>query len=286
MTRALADALGKPVAIRSRTPLAGGSICRTERIETSAGPFVLKSLTGAVPSALFEAEAHGLRTLESSGTSLTIPRVWAHSTTAPAFIVMEHLASGRRVGDFDQRLGAGLAALHRATATRFGFDTDNFCGLTRQINSWREHWVEFYRDQRLGPQIARASHAGLLSKSDTMQCHRLLDKLGHWVAEPAEGPALIHGDLWSGNLHVDAAGCPALIDPAVSYAHREAELGMMTLFSGFPGRVFDAYDEALPLEPGWRDRQALYQLYHLLNHLNLFGMGYRGQVMDVVRRFV
>ena len=106
-----------------------------------------------------------------------------------------------------------------------------------------------------------------------------------WIGEPPSGPSLIHGDLWSGNLHADHDGRPALIDPAASYAHREAELGMMTLFGGFSARVFAAYDEAFALEPGWRDRNPLYQLYHLMNHLNLFGGGYRSQVMSVVRQF-
>ena len=102
---------------------------------------------------------------------------------------------------------------------------------------------------------------------------------------PRTAQSLIHGDLWSGNVHVTRDGTPALIDPAVSYSDREAELGMMTLFGGFSKRVFDAYDEAWPLEPGWRDRLPIYELYHLLNHLNLFGGGYRGQVMAVVERF-
>ena len=106
------------------------------------------------------------------------------------------------------------------------------------------------------------------------------------TGEPANGPSLVHGDLWTGNLHRDAGGRPAILDPAAYFAHREAELGMMTLFGGFPERVFAAYQEAFPLEPGWRDRQALYQLYHVMNHLNLFGGGYHAGTMAIVRRYV
>jgi fructosamine-3-kinase len=106
------------------------------------------------------------------------------------------------------------------------------------------------------------------------------------LVEPPQGPALVHGDQWSGNLHTAADGSPALIDPAAYYAHREAEFGMMTLFGGFSPRVYAAYDEALPLAAGWRERNPLYQLYHLMNHLNLVGAGYHGQVMGIVKRYV
>jgi fructosamine-3-kinase len=113
---------------------------------------------------------------------------------------------------------------------------------------------------------------------------RMVRRLDRWLAEPA-APSLIHGDLWSGNLHITTGGAPALLDPAVYYAHREAEFGIMTLFGGFPARVYEAYDEVFPLEAGWRDRVPIYQLYHLLNHLNLFGAGYHTQTMAIARRF-
>ena len=126
--------------------------------------------------------------------------------------------------------------------------------------------------------------AGLLGASERRDVERLLSRLPQLLGGSSEPPALIHGDLWSGNLIADEAGSPALIDPAAYYGHREAELGMMTLFGGFGGRVYEAYDQAFPLEPGWRARNPIYQLYHLMNHLNLFGGSYRGQVMSIVRR--
>jgi fructosamine-3-kinase len=156
---------------------------------------------------------------------------------------------------------------------------------TERLDPWTDRWVEFYAESRLGFQARLARDTGRLSSRESAALDRLISKLGDWIDEPADGPALIHGDLWSGNVHVAADGAPALIDPAAYYAHREAELGMMTLFGGFSSRVFEAYDDAFPLEPGWQQRNALYQLYHLLNHLNLFGEGYKSSVMTLVLGF-
>jgi protein-ribulosamine 3-kinase len=282
---ALGHAFGGAVHIQAYRPLGGGSINRTEMIDTTVGTFVLKSNRHAPPG-MFQAEADGLAALRSSGTSLVIPRVVAVHDAAPAFLVLEYLDAGARVGDFDERLGRGLAELHRSTNARFGFWRDNYCGATMQPNSWTESWIDFYAASRLGHQARLASDAGRLDGGERVAIDRFINRLGDWIDEPANGPSLIHGDLWSGNLHCDTGGHPALIDPAVYFAHREAELGMMTLFGGFSQRVFDAYHEALPLEPGWRDRNALYRLYHVMNHLNLFGGAYHADVMAIVRRYL
>jgi protein-ribulosamine 3-kinase len=282
---ALGRVVGEPVRVGVRRPLSGGSINRTELVETSAGTFVLKSNRDA-PSGMFQAEADGLAALRASGTSLVIPQVVAVHDGTPAFLLLEHLAAGPRTSGFDEALGRGLAELHRSTRPRFGFDRDNFCGATIQPNPWTDCWVDFYAASRLGHQARLAGDAGRLDANEGRAMTRLIDRLGDWIGEPATGPALIHGDLWSGNLHGDARGRPALLDPAAFFAHREAELGMMTLFGGFSERVFAAYDEAFPLEPGWRDRQTLYRLYHVMNHLNLFGGGYHAETMAIVRRYV
>jgi fructosamine-3-kinase len=280
---ALSAALGRPVRIHSRTALAGGSISDTARLGTDAGAFVIKSHRGG-PATMFQAEAEGLEALRASGTSLVVPRVIHVEPGPQPFLLLEFLDAGPRVRDFDAVLGRGLAELHRASAPQFGFAHDNFCGRTPQPNPWTDGWVSFYGAWRLGHQLALARDADRLSAADAKLVDRLVMRLGDWIDDPPQ-PALIHGDLWSGNLHRDASGRPALIDPAACYAHREAELGMMTLFGGFSARVFEAYDDAFPLEPGWRDRHPLYQLYHLMNHLNLFGGGYHADVMAIVRRF-
>lgn len=283
---AIGRALGRdqPVRIARRPALGGGSINRTERVDTDAGTFVLKSNPNA-PAGMFTAEAAGLAALRESGTSLVVPAVVACEETAHAFLVLEYLPRGEPRADFDERLGRGLAELHRATSSQYGFACDNFCGATPQSNPWMERWVDFYGTARLGHQLRLASLAGRLSADDIRRLERMIARLDTWLPEPPEGPALIHGDLWSGNLHVAPDGRPALIDPAPYFAHREAELGMMELFGGFSPRVFAAYDEAFPLDPDWRERVGLYQLHHLLNHLNLFGRGYYGEVMEVARRY-
>lgn len=281
---ALGRALGHPVRMRKRTALGGGDISQVERIDTDAGSFVLKWHPHP-PDGLFRAEGAGLAALRASGTPLRIPEVVAINDTPP-FLLLEHLGHGVRERDFDEAFGRGLAEIHKHTSSRFGFDADNFCGATRQPNGWSDGWVAFYGRARLGHQTDLAARAGHLSTSDRRRLGQLTDRLATWIGEPPDGASLIHGDLWAGNLHVADDGAPALIDPAAYFAHREAELGMMTLFGGLTPRMLAAYEEVRPLEPGWRDRNPLYQLYHLLNHLNLFGSGYHGRVMAIARQFV
>lgn len=287
LERALTGALGEEVRVTGRRTLGGGCINSAARLDTSAGPFFCKHNASPLPG-LFSKEAACLEAMRSSGTSLVIPRVIAHadpSGGAPGFLITELLEPGSRVRDFDERLGRGLAELHRSTAGAFGFETDTYCGAITQPNPWTGSWVEFYRTHRLGHQLRLAREGGLLGRGEARTFERLLDRLPDLLAGPQEPPALIHGDLWSGNLHVSPAGTPALIDPASYYAHREAELGMMTLMGGYPARVYDAYDEAYPLASGWRDRTPLYELYHLVNHANLFGGGYVSQTMSLVQRY-
>jgi protein-ribulosamine 3-kinase len=280
--------------VTGRTSLGGGSISRVERLDTTAGTFVLKWMSDP-PDGFAEAEAAGLDALRAAGSGFIIPRVVTTSRAAgpqsgggpasPAFLIIEYLAPGVSSRHTPEQVGRNLAALHRGTHDQFGFHRDTFCGTTRQPNPWTTTWATFYATARLGSQIRLAAATGRIDARDRHVLDRLVDRLDTRLADPAEGPALIHGDLWPGNLHVTADGTPALIDPAVSFSHREAELGMMTIFGGFPARVFEAYNEAWPLDAGWRDRHPLYQLYHLLNHLNLFGAPYRADVMAIARRF-
>jgi len=285
---ALGDALDGPVHIEKTRPVGGGCISSAARLGTSRGTWFVKWNASPLPE-MFSREAEALCAMRASGTSLAIPEPVAWQDAAggePGFLVTSWLEPGRRQAGFEEALGRGLAELHRAGAERFGFDHDNYCGATTQPNGWLGRWPDFYRERRLGHQLRLAVDAGRVSRGERRHYERLLGRLDDLVGGDGERPALIHGDLWGGNLHVASDGSPAIIDPAAYYAHREAEAGMMLLFGGFGPRVFDAYEEAWPLPAGWRERVPLYTLYHLMNHLNLFGGGYGAQALSVVRRFV
>jgi protein-ribulosamine 3-kinase len=219
---ALAGAAGEqadvPPRIERRVRLAGGNISAVERLHTNHGTYILKSLPRDMPG-LLRAEADGLEALRRSGTPLAVPAVIACIEGSTAFLILEDLGLGPAGDHFDERIGLGLAALHRCTAPRFGFPRDTFCGATSQPNTWTDSWTAFYGRQRLGHQMTLASRARLLSISDTSVIEQLISRLDTLLQEPEEGASLIHGDLWSGNLHVTAAGNPALIDPAPCTTH-------------------------------------------------------------------
>ncbi len=205
----------------------------------------------------------GLRAL---GAVVRVPRILDHG---PDFILLEQLDLQRN-GDW-AALAQMLAKLHRTTGPRFGWQRDNFIGATPQINAWRDDWGTFFHECRIQPQLALAKKNGFaLSEPPRLKNHH-------------PSPSLLHGDLWSGNAGFIADG-PVLFDPAVYYGDREADLAMTELFGGFPARFYEAYDEAYPLPEGYETRKHLYNLYHLLNHLNLFGSGYLQHVKATINR--
>ncbi len=279
----LNDTLGGSVTVRALRPIGGGGLHETFVAETSAGVFFVKTRPGAAGD-VFERERAGLEALAAADCGLRIPRV-LHVGRNPALLVLEYLDSGPQVADFDERLGRGLAALHRTTAPQFGFAHDNHCGETPQPNGWLDDWVTFYRERRLKFQVSLLAEKGLIDADARALFERLFDRLPERLAGGDEPPALIHGDLWPGNLLTGRDGAPALVDPAAYFGNREAELGMMVLFGGFSARVFAAYQAAWPLQTGWRERLPLYTLYHVLNHANLFGGGYVGQAVEIARRW-
>jgi len=187
---------------------------------------------------------------------------------------------------FFERFARHLAEMHRnSSADRFGFEHDNFLGASVQPNPWNEDWVEFWAQRRLGFQLKLAQDNGVGGAELQRLADKLIGRLDRFIGGTAERPALIHGDLWSGNWLCDQHSQPVLIDPAVYFANREAEFGMTTLFGGLPQSFYDAYNEAWPMADNWEDRVAIYRLYHLLNHLNLFGNAYLSQCLEILRRF-
>ncbi len=279
-------------------PVGGGDISQTVRVEAGGRAWLVKWHSRPPKPQpgwleLFEAEAAGLALLASAQV-VRVPSVIAHGAAQPgmpAYIVMEWIEQRpRSTVLFGQRsvgevLGKQLAALHRAAAPAYGLDHGNYCGATPQDNRWLPTWIGFYGQRRLGFQMELAGRQGLLPAERRRRLERLIGQLDRWIDEGACRPSLLHGDLWSGNWLVDAAGQPVLIDPAVYYGEREAELAMCRLFGGFPADFYAAYDASWPPAPGRDERVPLYQLYHLLNHLNLFGESYGGQVDSILRRY-
>ena len=286
---ALQGSLGSSrLRIEDTASVAGGCIHQARRLTTSEGEFFAK-WSAECPEDIFLREAEALEALRLVGSEIVIPRVVAASAPAagdPAFLILEYLkpaASGDRRDD--ERLGRGLALIHRSGSERFGFPSPTYCGSTRQDNRWCDSWLEFYRDRRLKPLVEALDQQGQVSAADRRSYQRVMDSLPELLPqEQAATPSLIHGDLWSGNVLWATEG-PALVDPSCAYADREMEFGITTLFGGLSERAFGAYEEAWPLPPGWRERNPLYQLYHLLNHAVLFGGHYLDQARRLAGRF-
>jgi protein-ribulosamine 3-kinase len=251
-------------------PVSGGCIHRCYRAQREGRAVFLK-LNEARFADAFAAEADGLRALRDAGCRA--PQPIAQGTAgASAYLALEFLEL-RASGDF-AALGTMLAAMHRRQGERFGWPRDNYIGSTPQANGAGESWMQFWRQRRLEPQLALAVKNGY--RIDMPAVWQLLE--GH---DPA--PALLHGDLWSGNAGFLPDGAPVLFDPAVYYGDRETDLAMTELFGGFAPQFYAAYNAAWPLAPGYERRKHLYNLYHLLNHLNLFGGGYLAQVRSALR---
>lgn len=279
LRRAIERALGSAVVeVRG---VAGGDINDAWAVRSQGGARAfVKARAGAEPHA-FTVEAAGLRWLAEAG-ALRTPEVIAASEDPP-LLVLELVTPGRPAPGFDEALGRGLAALHRAAPPSFGLPYDNLIARLSQDNTPCDTWPELYWARRLEPMLHRAEREGLADAALRRDLERLAARLPERCG-PTEPPARLHGDLWAGNLLVDDTGAPVLVDPAVYGGHREIDLAMMRLFGGFAPRVFDAYAEAWPLAPGWEDRVPLYQLYPLLVHVNLFGGSYLGAVRQALRR--
>lgn len=260
-------------------PVAGGCINRGARLVTSDGASFFLKQNADAPADMFAREAEGLKVLIQSGGP-RVPQPLLHSAT---YLLAEDLDPDTLADDYWPAFGRQLAQLHRVESRRFGFEHDNYLGSTPQPNPWTDSGYEFFARHRLLHQSDLAQRRGLLGTADFEDVNRFASRLPDLV--PEQPPVLIHGDLWSGNAICDQDGRPALIDPAAHYGWAEAELGMTRLFGAFPDAFYQAYQEVNPLQAGWQSRLAIYNLYHLLNHLNLFGGSYLDGVRRILRRF-
>lgn len=267
-------------AVRGLSALGGGCINLALRLETQHGPPALVKFDPDAPSDLFRCEAEGLSALQSASGGPRVPNVLGFGS---GWIVLEFIHSAPAGEGFSALLAEQLASLHQKTAASFGFNTDNYIGTTPQCNPPTADGFQFFADYRLLLLVRRAADRGLIGIDDTQGIESVCRRLAGLV--PPQPASLIHGDLWAGNLMTGPQGEPVLIDPAAHYGWAEAELGMMHLFGGFEAQVFEDYAARRGLLPGWRDRLDLYNLYHLLNHVLLFGAGYLGQFRHALSRY-
>lgn len=274
------------------TPIRGGGHAQAAKLSGPDGTFLLKWAEGEAGRS-FAAEALGLDTLRSvAGEDLLVPTVLAKATGGdhPGFLLLPWIERGRFDRKTWTRFGTALADLHRTAprldpeGNRYGCAFDNWIGATPQRNGWHDDWPTFFADARLHPQFERARRAGRWRPSWDDPAHRLLARLPDLL--PARPPlSLLHGDLWAGNVLPTPDGLAALIDPAVYVGDRETDLAMTELFGRFDASFYEGYRAAWPLETGYEERRAIYNLYHLVNHLNLFGAGYAPQVERTLRHY-
>lgn len=269
--------------ITAARPVGGGCINNGARLHTASGQTFFLKTNLRSPAELFEREAEGLDALRVGGVP-RVPRVPQAFLFGPEFLLLEDLNPAPRRPDYWPAFGQQLAALHNRTHSQFGFAHDNFIGSTPQPNLWMEDGYTFFAEQRLRFQARLAQQRGLLGAAESGQVDRLAARLPDLV--PAQPASLIHGDLWSGNAITGTDGEPAIIDPATYYGWAEAELAMTALFGSFPDAFYRAYQEVRRLAPGFRERFPIYNLYHLLNHLNLFGEGYLGEVRSILKKYM
>ena len=276
---------GFSAGIDAREALSGGCIFRAQRITLTDGTSLVAKFGDAGARAQFEEEAAGLRALAETDTVI-VPRALAvASGSDETVLLMTHIESSRASGRAWTRLGEDLARLHATDAgDRYGFDIDNHLGATPQKNKWSDDWARFNAVNRFGFQVQLARSRGVIGSREARDIERFIDRLPDLIpARPK--PALLHGDLWSGNALPTLGERIAVIDPAPYVGDGWADIAMMRLFGGFPESCFDAYAAHVADAADADTRIAVYQAYHLLNHVNIFGRGYLGQTMAVIRRF-
>ncbi len=282
---------GEDTRIKSKSYVGGGDINDSFCLSLSNGERVFVKSNSVNNAGFFDAEEQGLTAIASTGTIKT-PKLLAKGVNRKAgysFLMMEMIEGAGKIRDFWEVFGRELALMHKADTRPFlqegnyGFTADNYIGAGFQKNSPRDTWIDFFRECRLEPQLKRAEKyfdRGLLSLA-----YKLLGRLEDILTEPVR-PSLLHGDLWSGNFIVGSDGKAWLIDPAVYVGHAEADLAMTELFGRFSPDFYRAYAEEGTLEEGYRDRRDIYNLYHLLNHLNLFGSSYLPSVAGIIKKYI
>lgn len=274
--------------LKTANRISGGDINDSYELILTTGNRVFMKSNMKSNASFFTAEAEGLAAIARTGTIGT-PRVLGYGTEKDrAFLLLEFITGKDGASDYWENFGRQLAKMHMAdtkeyvTGGVYGFNSDNYIGYSKQINTPHSDWIGFFRDCRLDPQFRAAEK--YFDASERKRINRLLERLDTLLIEP-EHPSLLHGDLWSGNFMTGDDGEAWIIDPAVYVGHSEADIAMTELFGGFSEIFYAAYSEAAPMQAGYEDRRDLYNLYQLLNHLNMFGSSYLSAVNRIVRRY-
>lgn len=272
------------IKVLNSEPVSGGSINRAYHLQTGDKKYFIKINSKTQFPGMFEDEAEGLKLIAKTETIAVSKVLLIGSVGNDSFLLMEWINASRPSPRSSEILGRQLAQMHRHSSDFFGLDGDNYMGSLRQSNQKHNTWSGFFINERLLPMVKMAVEKGLLSTKDVADFEILYKNLPGLFTE--EKPSLIHGDLWGGNYLISDAGIPYLIDPAVSYGNREFDIAMTTLFGGFDAAFYSAYQDEFPLNKNWEHRIDLWNLYPLLVHLNLFGLGYLGQVRDCLRKYI
>lgn len=278
----LSELFNTDFKIKENRQVFGGDINTTYIITTNQEQYFVKCNNSA-STEMFAKEYNGLQLLRSK-SNLQIPEPFLYGEhNSTSYLAMECIEETPFTPKAWQSLGEGLAAMHKQTAPQFGLEENNYIGSLAQLNSFSNTWEEFYAEQRILPLIRKAFNTALCTKEDVKDAETVCNKFSSIF--PEEPPALLHGDLWSGNVMACVGDNAAIYDPAVYYGHREMDIGLSLLFGGFESSFYHHYNGNYPLQNGWRERVALCQLYPLLVHLNLFGSGYYGRVKSVLSQY-
>ncbi len=283
----IAEDLGKKYStfftIENITPVGGGDINEAYLLVTNKGKFFVKLNIASRYPLMFEKEAKGLELLKNA-EEINVPEVICYGDTKnQSWLLLNYIESSKQIPGYWEDFGKSLARLHKNTADYFGLDHDNYIGSLPQSNKQQTSWTTFFIEERLNRQLKMARNQGEISRETIYAFERLYKRLDEIF--PEEPPALLHGDLWSGNYMTGNDGKACLIDPAVYYGHREMDLGMSKLFGGFSQQLYLSYHEEFPLEKGWENRVDICNLYPLMVHVNLFGGGYVNSVKNILKRF-
>ena len=282
IARTITSATGQEFAIANTKSVSGGCINQGYKISSDRAEYFVK-LNDASQIEMFVAEAIGLKQMYATKT-ITVPQPICYGTVEnSSYIVLQWLDLGRGSDSNYQEMGRQLAAMHRqGTSERFGWERNNTIGSTPQINTQNDNWADFFAEQRIGYQLKLAKRRG----GSFPNTNKVVEAVRDRLAERQPEASLVHGDLWSGNAAIAADGSPVILDPATYYGDRETDLAMSELFGGFPAAFYQGYNEAWQLDSSYQGRKNIYNLYHVLNHFNLFGGGYANQAKRIIGQII